>query len=1128
MNHHNLERDAQPHLGLRTLLIGIIALVAAGTTSAGCADDATSPGGGSTGSDSSGGNSTSTATGDSGDDAADSTGSGSDGGGQTPPVPPTQPPCDDSQNWQPISGGPYTLFREEPFRGGPAPVPSYSYTLPTPSDSGICPDLETLEGENLDIIVYRPDADGEGAWPSEPLPLVIHHHGQDQSQGGYEYLGELLAERGYVFLDVTTGGAIETIDETIACTLAWLNASGPQGGAQLFTTGMGSGSRLRCGGVTIMGHSEGAGRAHTFVRNRDADNLSDAGFSARFPPYVFGFTIGAYVGMAPSSPTADLPPEVALPVLVFGAGADDDAGGAAKSAYDRSPREEVRGSLAPPRNFIWVPTSHDAFGGVVPYPEADSNPGSAAVSEYLPRFLQSHIEGDNIEENRRILQFETFPEPLNDPDLYVGATAEVKATGYGAHGHYLCRGVPEADCANVTGCFWNDSVATPLCASNICGVQSQGTCNGTTGCFWDGGSCVDFDCELHVSSNCEETAGCVDWNGGCVNRPPIYGAYTPDARPVAGESPNWAEAAVLFEDEDASCSGLDTSFPTSQVTCGFATDLATQVDLRSGHNTDAMLVEWGDGAATEDGTVSVVGINSASPVGATHISFRVASLQVPTSGPPPIGQACTDEGEVHPLTLGVLLRSEGQELSVDPANYVQTPLIPAQQAGHYSCPQATMTTVRIPMSEFCNGDGLETDKITAIDFSFDDPDNFSLQRRAFLDSIEFTYTDGDEALACSGFSGMYACPATATFDAELTTCGGEPVSGVCQVGDIMTGTVDPPEVFDGTSNIDGWLIHVGTGIIDDPMSPTSSELAYIQDRCLQACEDEWQDDPDIRPNCSDTGALGTAYLVSSPSLGSRQAIPTAERDGSGIFTGESLSCSLHGDCCFEFDEDLCTAAPDRVTPQMQPLGTNEEFRVLVNPSQSQVESTSGMTTDTATLDGEIGYSFCRDGNASTACPFYVGSVHPEANSSLDVDVECPDGSLETITIDNLEVDLAQPAMGIDETGTNSKGFPTRSLVLDATFEVATQPYTIRGLNEVPVIVSAGVGEFDALDIPFRGEAPCTSGGTGTTRGEFDISLRFSAQATLGEPPTVAITMPSSTTCGHRETFSASVRPGERC
>lgn len=519
-----------------------------------------------------------------------------------------------------------------------------------------------------------------------------------------------------------------------------------------------------------------------------------------------------------------------------------------------------------------------------------------------------------------------------------------------------------------------------------------------------------------------------------------------------------------------------------------------------------MLVEYGPGEAISEGSVTLEDATNGGVYNlydATHLSFRVANVR--GSGPP------------HPLTLGVRLRSEGQDVGVT-VPYTRTQLIPTQQEGVAHVNETTMTTVRLSMSELCASDELETSAIDAIDFYFD---NHGLDRQVLIDTVEFTYTDDDLLEhACSFNSGMYACPTTGTFEADLTTCGGEPISGVCQVGDILTDTVDPPEVFDGSSNIDGWLVHVGTGIIDDPMNPTSSELAYIQDRCLQACEDEWQDDPDIRPNCSDTGALGTAYLVSSPSFGSRQAIPSAERDGSGIFAGESLSCDLHSDCCLEFDEDLCTAAPARVTPQAQPLGTHEEFRVIVNSSQSEVESTSGMTNDTASLNGEVGYSFCRDGNASAPCPFYVGSVHLEANSSLDVDVECPDGSLETITIDDLEVDLAQPAMGIDESGTTDKGFPARSLVLDASFEVATQAYTIRGLNEVPVLVSAGPGEFDALDIPFRGEAPCTSGGLGTTRGQFDISLRFSAAGTVGEPPTVDITMPSSTTCGNRETFSA--------
>lgn len=1166
------------------LLHAISALTALASLPA-CADDVASGEGTTETGTSSGGDSTGTTGSDSTDDGADST-----GGGLEPPDPPMPPACNDEDDGEPIAGGSFQLFRD----GGGA-VPSFSLPLPnlaTDPDIGPCPQLRELaDGSDgtLSVRVYRPDAGG-GAFPSGPLPLVIHHHGEGQVPVGYDYIGERLAEEGYVFLSVGTGSDDPNrVPEAIACTMAWLGSTDAQGGAQIFmmaddgmpdsTTGewTAEDSRLRCADTVIMGHSQGAGRAVHFLRNRDADDLSNAILNPeRFPPYWFDFSPAAFVGMAASIAQDDLPARLAVPTLLFGAGRDTDGGGAPKSLYDQNPREEdrfVEQGKAAPRFLFWVPSAgHDSFGGAMgsgpggfAFPSVDSSAASAAVATYLPRFLEWQVEGDDVEDNRRVLQQETFPGPLNKPSHYVSAEA------YGLQGYFDCSATDETSCDATDGCFWDEDLDPDACATQMCGAATdEPTCSATPGCWWDSvaSDCVDLDCEAQVFGDCEAVPGCVEWNcgqdgtacddgadccsGSCVDdkcdgdgnscrpRPAVHVMFTPDtttgldfAYPVehftpstecfmlsaepeceADSSCSWVEG-MCFADEQVCPDRVVTSLASGQVRCEHVDALlaAVEVNASSLHDTGVIMVRYGPGETTAAGSVTLEDITDSGAYNffdATHLSFRVANVRVPEQASPYIA------GEAHPLTFGVRLRSEDQDPAVT-TPYLTTPLIPVQQTEHFYDNETTMTTVRIAMADLCAADSLETTEVDALDFFFDD---HGLDRTVLIDTIEVTYTNDDYPdLACSSHSGMYACPATGTFEATLTTCGGEPISGVCQVGDILTDTVDPPEVFDGSSNIDGWLVHVGTGIIDDPMSPTASELAYIQDRCLQACEDEWQDDPDIRPNCSDTGALGTAYLVSSPSFGSRQAIPTAERDGSGIFTGESLSCNLHSDCCLEFDEDLCTAAPSRVTPQRQPLGTHEEYRITLDPATSEVTSTSG-TGDTALLNGEIGYSFCRDGNGGGPCPFYVGSMHLEASSSLDVDVQCPDGSFETITMDNLEIDLAQPAMGIDSTGGPPKGFPSRSLVFDAAFDVASQPYVVRGLNEIPVTIAVAPLGFEAVDIPFRGEAPCTSGGTGLTRGEFHIKLNLSSSSPTESPPTVSITMPSSTTCGDREGFSA--------
>jgi len=66
----------------------------------------------------------------------------------------------------------------------------------------------------------------------------------------------------------------------------------------------------------------------------------------------------------------------------------------------------------------------------------------------------------------------------------------------------------------------------------------------------------------------------------------------------------------------------------------------------------------------------------------------------------------------------------------------------------------------------------------------------------------------------------------------------------------------------------------------------------------------------------------------------------------------------------------------------------------------------------------------------------------------------PDQTTEILDLDDLEIRLAQPAFGIDESGTDAKGFPLGALVFEGEFDLGAAHYTVRGPNTDVVLVSA--------------------------------------------------------------------------
>lgn len=539
-----------------------------------------------------------------------------------------------------------------------------------------------------------------------------------------------------------------------------------------------------------------------------------------------------------------------------------------------------------------------------------------------------------------------------------------------------------------------------------------------------------------------------------------------------------------------------------------------------------MRVDWGEIGATQ-GTITVPYWPNWAPdlsldlSSSSYMSIRLANLlQYPAV--PDSEMSC----EVEQAGVEVGIRLMDDDPDPEEARTVVGPLPrqdtdwslvpPSMVLSQCVGPQA-MTTFRIPMSRFCEP-GFNAASLQAVEFSFEDP---GFEAQVFIDSIEFTSNEFDDpGNICPTGQFAWACEASNVLAATETYCTTEPLLGSCSSPQ-QTG-VSLPSVSEGMFTYDGWVIHSPAGSIVDETDPTIEELEWLEARCVQACEMEWEHDPDVQANCSASGAFVMPYLVESPSLGAFTLTRPEHLDGSGPFTGQSLTCNLDDSCCLEFDEALCVAKPHRVTRAREPLHVGEEFVVDADWMVSVVNSTSGMVADSARLTGTVGYSFCTGGNSSAPCPFYVGSMELDANSDLDVGVECPGGT-ETITLENLHVSLVQPAFGIDEEGTADKAFVPGGLVFEGTFTVSgvSGMQSIRGGNEVDVFIEANTTGFSAPGVEIWGTAPCTGGGMGTVGGVFKLVLDVGG-STVESPPSVAITSPSTVSCSGTLALSATV------
>lgn len=335
-------------------------------------------------------------------------------------------------------------------------------------------------------------------------------------------------------------------------------------------------------------------------------------------------------------------------------------------------------------------------------------------------------------------------------------------------------------------------------------------------------------------------------------------------------------------------------------------------------------------------------------------------------------------------------------------------------------------------------------------------------------------------------SAVYVCPATHTLVATETSCTAEPVSGQCPGGSTQQNTLSLPVVDSPGGMIDGWHILMPAGEIDDPLALSASELANLESRCVAACEAHWESDPAMSANCDDANAFDLPEHFRDGPSGPYDLVPEDQKSGENVFVGQSLTCRLDSTCCVAFDEDLCAAVPDRTTPANDLLGVGEEYRIALG-SASEVEIVTNNGTYSSALTGSAGYSFCRDGNASAPCPFYLGSFDALAATDITASATCADNTSARITLTDLVVKLSQPAFGIAEQGTDAKGFPLGGLIFETAFAVGTQYITARRPSGANAIVEANGATFNAEDLVVTFQVPCNSS-------QASVTARFTAKS----------------------------------
>jgi hypothetical protein len=127
----------------------------------------------------------------------------------------------------------------------------------------------------------------------------------------------------------------------------------------------------------------------------------------------------------------------------------------------------------------------------------------------------------------------------------------------------------------------------------------------------------------------------------------------------------------------------------------------------------------------------------------------------------------------------------------------------------------------------------------------------------FLRSDEGEVSTGQYVKVGPGTSMVHVCQATTELEATETSCTAQPVGGSCPGGSVQLNPIALPLVDSPDGTVEGWHVLAPAGEIQDPAAPTADELDFLYERCVAACEAEYESSPFVAANCDDPDAFET-------------------------------------------------------------------------------------------------------------------------------------------------------------------------------------------------------------------------------------------------------------------------------
>lgn len=354
----------------------------------------------------------------------------------------------------------------------------------------------------------------------------------------------------------------------------------------------------------------------------------------------------------------------------------------------------------------------------------------------------------------------------------------------------------------------------------------------------------------------------------------------------------------------------------------------------------------------------------------------------------------------------------------------------------------------------------------------------------------------------------FVCEASSSFEAIETSCTLEPANGACPSLGITTTPVDPPTVDGPEGPVQGFRVVAPAGMVEDPDAPTAAELAHVQALCRSACASHFASRLGQGANCTTPGAFETP-IVHEPAEIALDLVSPADRSAAGLFTGDTLGCTLGQDCHADFDEALGVAEPSRVTPAADPVSAGEEFRVGI-AGELEADSPDATAPTAATIEGVAGYSECVGGSDEHPCAFYLGSLELALVEPLGLSLDCGESTPDEHELESFTLRLAQPAFGIAQEGTDWKAFPPGALVFEIEGVVDGIPFATRGPNTHPLYMFGGEGWLQMQGIDgawFQLTTPC-----GSEQAEVVVWAGFHVDSWLEQPPAVSIDVPATVSC----------------